>query len=126
MGAGPLGKDIEDQARARQNSGLDERLEVPLLSGGQVLVEDDQIGLKGLHLIPERLRATRTEEGAPIGLAPLRRLQGQHLGAGGPGKLKKLLRLRVRLPFQGNRDQQGAFSARFPFKKEVGDRGLAP
>ena len=90
------------------------------------MVEDHQIGLEDLHLIPERLRATRSEKGAPIGLAPLRRLQGQHLGAGGPGKLKKFLRFRVRLPFQGNRYQQGAFSARFPFKKEVGDGGLAP
>jgi len=90
------------------------------------LVENHQIGLKGLHLIPERLRATRPEEGAPIGLAPLRRLQGQHLGAGGPGKLKKFLRFRGRLPFQGNRNEKGTFSARFPFKKEVGDGGFAP
>lgn len=90
------------------------------------MVEDHQIGLKGLHLIPKRLRATGPEEGAPIGLTALRRLQGQHLGASGPSKLKKFLRFRVRLPFQGNRNQQGAFSARFPFKKEVSYGGLAP
>jgi hypothetical protein len=44
-GFGPPGEDIQDQAAAIYDFGVDGSLEIPGLSRGQIVIEDDQVGL---------------------------------------------------------------------------------
>ncbi len=66
-GGGPLGEDVQDEGRAIQH--LDPQVlgEGPLLGGREVVVEDHQVGPRGLHKLFDLPHLALAQKGPGIG-----------------------------------------------------------
>ena len=89
--AGALGKDVEDQAGAVQHAGLQQALQVALLAGRQVVVDDHHLGTVLDDQLAHRFGLAAAQEVAGVGGVALAIDHAQHIGARRAGQLDELL-----------------------------------
>ncbi len=68
LAAGVLGEDVEDHGRPVDGRAAQDLLEVALLGRGQLVVEDDGVGIDGLRQLVEFLGLAPSHEGGRIGV----------------------------------------------------------
>ena len=93
MGARMLGKDLEDDLRPVQHSGLEVELEVALLARAQVVVADDQVERALKPQLAERLDLAPADEVRGIDLGPSLHVGTDYLSAGGAREVCQLRHL---------------------------------
>ena len=69
-GAGALGEDVEDQARAVEGAAGEEALEVALLARRQRVIDEDEVGTRGLDGRLDLLGLAAAHEQAGVGALP--------------------------------------------------------
>ena len=89
MGAGPLGKNIQDQAGAVQHPTLQLSLQVALLAGAEGMVEHDDFRLMQLHLILDLLQFAATHERTRVRGIPCAHQKGNRISSCGQHEFLK-------------------------------------
>jgi hypothetical protein len=90
-GAGALGEDVEDEARAVQHLGGDDLLQVLLLGGREVVVEDDGVQTLALGGLGDLLHLAAADERGGVAARPALDEGELHRAAGGLGEAPQLL-----------------------------------
>ena len=97
LGVGVLGEDVEDHGRPVDGGPAEDLLEVPLLGGRQLVVEDDRVGVHRLGDPAQLLRLAPPDVGGRVGgFAPLHDAGG-FVGAGGVDEQGQLVEARLDL-----------------------------
>jgi hypothetical protein len=115
-----LGEDIQDQPGTIQHAALEHALEVALLAGREGVVEDDQLGLFGLHQIAQLFDLATADQELGGGHVPRHGDQSHHVGTRRQRQILKLLRIFGRLgvaAFQMNKD--GPFTTAVTLEEQV-------
>ena len=94
LAARVLGEDVEDQRDAVDDVDLEQLLEVALLRGRELVVEDHEVDVERVGELLQLLGLARTDVGRGVGrVAPLQH-ELDRLGAGGVGEARQLLERR--------------------------------
>ncbi len=121
VGPGALGEDIENEARAVEDAALEGFFEVAFLTGREVMVEDDQIGGMGVHLIVQFLDLAGTDEITRGRLTAIHRDERHGLRTRRSREFEKLLRIFARLGMQAfQMDQNGPLTTFVTLEEQQG------
>ena len=102
LGVGVLGEDVEDHRRPVDGGPSEDLLEVPLLGGCQLVVEDDRVGIDGLADPAQLFRLAPADVGGGIDRVTPLHDPGCLVGSGGVDEQGELVEARLDL-LQGAR-----------------------
>ena len=100
-GAGVAGKDVEDDLGAVENAKLERGLQVAQLRGREIVVEKDQVSLRGGGNACDFLHFTRANERGRIGTVTALQKLGGNLGTGAGHQLAELGQRLFSVQFRG-------------------------
>ena len=92
-----LGEDVEDERDAIDDVDREQLLEIALLGGRQLVVEDDDVDVERFRDGPQLLRLALADVGGGVGRAPALQLRVHRFRARGVGEQGELLERHLRL-----------------------------
>jgi len=109
-----------NQATAIEHPALEQLFQIALLAGAEIVVEDDQLRLLGLHQEMDLLGLAAADEKTRIGRVTRTGHHLQDQGPGRSGQLPELLKfVGIGLPLLGDVDKDGPFTGPWSFKHPV-------